>query len=223
MTGSHTTAQRVFAHRRILQVTPQGYLAGVRLLAETAHGEHRRPGYGDECGDDHPRQVPVVVGGPVAQIEELAGVLERATDERLRVHLPAVEHGHPGRRGPTHPVVGLQIRLLIGDLGAQLPGVAVGDVVSESDQHQLGVRAGGNIGQHVPGQHHVRVQVHHGCGLRQVSAEVAGRSGTDLVGQPVSDVDRGMVAGDGRGVVGGGIVDDNHLHRARGVLAGHGI
>jgi hypoxanthine phosphoribosyltransferase len=40
MTGSHTTAQRVFAHRRILQVTPQGYLAGVRLLAETARLRH---------------------------------------------------------------------------------------------------------------------------------------------------------------------------------------
>lgn len=40
MTGSHTAAQRVFAHRRILQVTPEGYLTGVRLLAETARLRH---------------------------------------------------------------------------------------------------------------------------------------------------------------------------------------
>lgn len=40
MTGLETAAQRVFARRRILQVTPEGYLTGVRLLAETARLRH---------------------------------------------------------------------------------------------------------------------------------------------------------------------------------------
>jgi len=35
MTGPLTEPQRRFAHRRILQVTPDAYLAGIRLLAET--------------------------------------------------------------------------------------------------------------------------------------------------------------------------------------------
>ncbi len=33
MIGPQTTAQRTFAHRRILQVNPDGYLTGTRLLA----------------------------------------------------------------------------------------------------------------------------------------------------------------------------------------------
>lgn len=41
MTGSRTTAARVFARQRILQVTPEGYLAGVQLLAEAAQLRHR--------------------------------------------------------------------------------------------------------------------------------------------------------------------------------------
>ncbi|MGH3807313.1 MAG: phosphoribosyltransferase [Pseudonocardiaceae bacterium] len=40
MTGPHTTAARVFAHRRILQVTPDGYLAAIRVLAKSAHLRH---------------------------------------------------------------------------------------------------------------------------------------------------------------------------------------
>ena len=40
MTGPHTAAARVFVRQRILQVTPQGYLAGVRLLAEAAQLRH---------------------------------------------------------------------------------------------------------------------------------------------------------------------------------------
>lgn len=40
MTGPHTTAARVFARQRILQVTPEGYIAGVRLLAEAAQLRH---------------------------------------------------------------------------------------------------------------------------------------------------------------------------------------
>lgn len=40
MNGPRTTAQRVFAHRRILQVTPEGYRAGVRLLAEAVQLRH---------------------------------------------------------------------------------------------------------------------------------------------------------------------------------------
>lgn len=34
MIGPQTTARRTFAHRRILQVNPDSYLAGIRLLAE---------------------------------------------------------------------------------------------------------------------------------------------------------------------------------------------
>lgn len=40
MTGPQTTAARVFARQRILQVTPEGYLAGVRLLAKAAQLRH---------------------------------------------------------------------------------------------------------------------------------------------------------------------------------------
>jgi hypoxanthine phosphoribosyltransferase len=40
VTGSRTTAQRVFARQRILQVTPEGYRAGIRLLAEAAQQRH---------------------------------------------------------------------------------------------------------------------------------------------------------------------------------------
>jgi len=35
MIGPPTARQRTFAHRRILQVTPDAYVAGIRLLAET--------------------------------------------------------------------------------------------------------------------------------------------------------------------------------------------
>lgn len=35
MTGPLTAPQRMFVHRRILQVTPDAYFAGIRLLAET--------------------------------------------------------------------------------------------------------------------------------------------------------------------------------------------
>lgn len=40
MTSSPFTAQRGFAHQRVLQLTPQEYLAGVRLLAEAAQRRH---------------------------------------------------------------------------------------------------------------------------------------------------------------------------------------
>lgn len=40
MTGPHLAAQRVFARQRILQVTPEGYRAGVRLLAAAAQLRH---------------------------------------------------------------------------------------------------------------------------------------------------------------------------------------
>jgi hypothetical protein len=40
MTGPDTTAQRRFAHQRILQVTPDGYLAGMRLLAKATALRH---------------------------------------------------------------------------------------------------------------------------------------------------------------------------------------
>lgn len=40
MTGPHTTLARTFSHRRILQLTPQEYLAAVRLLAKAAQRRH---------------------------------------------------------------------------------------------------------------------------------------------------------------------------------------
>lgn len=40
MTGPHTTAARVFARQRILEVTPDGYLMAIRLLAEAARLRH---------------------------------------------------------------------------------------------------------------------------------------------------------------------------------------
>lgn len=40
MTDRLTPAQRVFVRQRILQVTPEGYRAGVRLLAEAAQLRH---------------------------------------------------------------------------------------------------------------------------------------------------------------------------------------
>lgn len=40
MTPPQITAQRVFARQRILQVTPEGYRAGIRLLAEAARLRH---------------------------------------------------------------------------------------------------------------------------------------------------------------------------------------
>ncbi|MGH3693468.1 MAG: phosphoribosyltransferase [Pseudonocardiaceae bacterium] len=40
MTGPYTAPARIFSHRRILELTPQEYLAAVRLLAEAAQRRH---------------------------------------------------------------------------------------------------------------------------------------------------------------------------------------